>query len=101
MALDTLRVLRILEAGEDFAQALSALIDLINREAELGNGNSGLENLVLMGQIGFLLKKTDSPAILASERAYYNPTRLGINRRAKKSRAKRAGQKGIKYVEES
>ncbi len=90
MPLDTNRMVKVLSAGEDALQALRKLIEMIKREYELpGDATSKFENLALMAQEIYLLKEPlETPVILASERAYYNPTRLGINRRARKARAK-------------
>jgi len=99
MPITTDRFLALLAAGEDALQALGEAERLCRRELELarqrGEVAPGLENLALMVKADFLLATPGATmATLLAERAFYSPTRLGINRRARLRQTRLRQKKG-------
>lgn len=87
--------LELLSAGEDALQALDRLWALVQREGKLAaeggaSWQQAFENVGLMGQPEFLLTHPiETKMVVAMEREYYSPTRLGINRRSKAAQARK------------
>lgn len=95
------RHLELLSAAEDAMQGLTALVNLVKREGKLaldadpddGPWKRALDNINLMGQVDFLLKRPHETRLtIAKERDYYSPTRIGINRRSRNAQARRRQQ---------
>ncbi len=86
--------LELLAAAEDALQALSQFEELIVRQFTLAEASGQWEplfrELVLLGQGAYMLQ---APArtkfVISLARQFYSPTRLGINRRAQQSQARR------------
>lgn len=89
--------LELLAAGEDALQGLANFEELILRQFTLADASQQWEplfrELVLLAQTEYMLQQPAKTRLtIQLERQFYSPTRLGINRRAKQSQARRRGK---------